>query len=130
MPKEDTQFKKGWKGGPGRPSISPELKKIPGITKEEVDKILAKFSRMSRDEIKAFMADPTATMMELMVGSVVLKAYQHGDQNRLGFIFDRTIGKVKEVKEIQLPKPTLIERENGQQILLGATMDEVTDGDD
>jgi hypothetical protein len=108
--------------------MSNELKKIPGITKEEVDKILAKFSRMSRDEIKAFMEDRTATMMELMVGSVVLKAYQHGDQNRLGFIFDRTIGKVKEVKEIQLPKPTLIERENGQQIVLGAAMDEITDG--
>jgi hypothetical protein len=52
----------------------------------------------------------------------VLKAEQHGDQNRINWILDRTIGKVKETKEIILPVPTIVERPNGDIIELGAEL--------
>lgn len=105
-----------------------DLKKIPGLSKEEVDKILAKFGRMSRAEIKDHMADPATPMLELMVGAVVMKAYQHGDQSRLNFILERTIGKVKDQVEVSLPEPTFVKRLNGEVIELGAEM--IGDGKD
>lgn len=128
MPGKGRPFQKGKPGGPGRPRMNPELKKIPGLSKEEVDKILAKFGRMSRAEIKDHMADPATPMLELMVGAVVMKAYQHGDQSRLNFILERTIGKVKDQVEVTLPEPTFVKRLNGEVIELGAEM--IGDGKD
>jgi len=103
--------------------MAPELKGVPRLKKEEVEAVLARFAHMSRAEIRAKMEDPKTTMLEMMVGSVVLKAYKHGDQNRLNFLLDRTIGRVKEKIEVTLPEPTYIERfEPNQPVIeLGAT---------
>lgn len=108
--------------------MAPELKKIPRLSKESVEKLMTKFANMDRIEIQELMKDPKATMMELMVGSVILKAYKDGDQSRINWILDRTIGKVKEQKEIILPMPTIIERPSGEVIELGAEL--LTEGDD
>jgi hypothetical protein len=127
--REKTQFKKGHnKPGPGRPPQAPELKKIPRLTKDQVQACIAKYQWMGLDELEVAMKDEKRSMLEHMIMSIIHKAMKQGDQNRLEFLFNRTIGKVKEVTEIQLPEPTFVKRLNGEVIELGAEM--IGDGKD
>ena len=119
-------FKKGKPGGPGRPPLAPELKGIPKLTKEQVEACIAKYQWMSLDELEVALKDPKRSMLEHMVMSIIHKAVKHGDQNRLEFLFNRTIGKVKDQVEVSLPEPTFVKRLNGEVIELGAEM--ITDG--
>jgi len=127
--REKSQFKKGNKLGKGRPPLAPELKGIPRLTKEQVEACIAKYQWMGLDEIEACMEDKSRSMLEHMIMSIIHKAMVQGDQGRLEFLFNRTIGKVKDITEIQLPEPTFVKRLNGEVIELGAEMiEEKKDG--
>jgi len=47
---------------------------------------------MNTEEIKAKSSDPTTTMLEALVGSIVTKALAHGDQNRMNFLIEQVMG--------------------------------------
>jgi hypothetical protein len=64
----------------------------------------------------------------MYIARILVKGISEGDTQRLNFLFDRLIGKVKEVKEITTPKPTVMKLLDGKtEIILGATMDSVTE---
>jgi hypothetical protein len=122
-------FKKGKPGGPGRPPMAPELKGIPRLTKEQVEACIAKYQWMGLDELEVAMKDEKRSMLEHMIMSIIHKAVVQGDQGRMEFLLNRTIGKVKDITEIQLPEPTFVKRLNGEVIELGAEMiEEKKDG--
>lgn len=123
-------FGKGCKPGPGRPPLAPELKNIPRLTKEQLEATIAKYNYLPLKDLEVLKKDMTLMVLDHMVISIIIKALKHGDQNRMQFLLDRTIGRVKEVKEIVLPQPTYIERANGHVIELGAEMIESGDGDE
>lgn len=125
MPGKGKPFKKGNQAGKGkgRPSMPKDLKEVKSLTKSHVEKVMNKFADMTKAEIEAVIRDPNTTMLEHMVGSIAIKAVKDGDQQRLNFLLDRTIGKVKEVKEIVLPEPTYIQRTSGEVLELGVALD-------
>jgi hypothetical protein len=114
-PKNLKPFPKGTSGNQsGRPK---DL-----LTKDKVDAIIGRFSYMNRDELQAVVQDPKTPMIEIMVASVMVKAAKDGDYSRLEAILARSIGKVKETKELILPKPTVVQRRDGSQTVLSAEL--------
>ena len=84
---KDHRFKPGWKGGPGRPK---------GIIRaDEVKALMGRFWNMTRVDLKAVVDDQKATMGEIMVAAVMVKAAKDGDYSRLSFLLDRAIGRVR-----------------------------------
>jgi hypothetical protein len=122
MPKKDTRIKKGQVLNPhGRPKIPEDLKKARKLTKTRAAQLFELFMNKSVEELEKVCKDKKTTVLEGMIARVAMKAIQEGDPKRLDFMLDRTIGKVKEVKEIQLPKPMIVENlEDGNKTLLGA----------
>lgn len=123
-------FKPGNPGGPGRPKLMPELKSIPHLKADECRRIIAKFSRMTLAEVQEFSERSDVPMIQLVVAKIYLKAAQDGDQSRLNFVFDRSIGKVQDKIEVTLPQPYVIKRPStGEEVVVGATQGDDSDGD-
>ncbi len=81
-------------------------------------------ARCTLAEIKTVIGDPVTDAADLMICQIVLHAIKHGDQKRLEFILERTIGKVKETLEVIQPTPTVIRRRNGEEVELGTKIEE------
>ena len=100
MGREATQFKKGNRANPGgRPKLPEAVRNLKATTQAEAEASLIAMLRMSKEELSAKLNDPKTSMSELAIGSVIAKAVKEGDQSRLGFVWDRLFGKVKEVVE-------------------------------
>lgn len=104
----------------GRPKKPEELKKLERVTKTEVMAKLAQFLKMNIDELQVILEDKSLPVLDHWVGRVALMGIKNGDEKRLNFLFDRLIGKVTDKIEHTLPKPTIIVRPSGEQVLLGA----------
>lgn len=96
------KFEKGNKKGRGRPRKDPELVEVQKINRDIVEARLVSFMTMTREGLKAVIDNPATSMLDLMVASLVQKAIKEGDHQRLGFLFDRVIGKVKENVDITM----------------------------
>ena len=127
MSKKPGTFQKGNPGGPGRPKMPEELKAVKSLTKTMVEKVIAKYSTMSLEELRVAAANEKLPTMEHMVIAVALKAVEEADHKRTDFLLDRSVGKVKEVKELVIAEPTYIERPDGAVIELGMTLIEGSD---
>lgn len=130
-----TQFKKGQSGNPkGRPKTREDLKKIKLMTADEASRLIQKIVDMDADKLADMMADPKTPALEIMVAKVVLKAIQEGDTSRINFIFDRTVGKVIDKREVEV-RPVTYEatvREDGtliQQVAAEEAAGETIDGE-
>ena len=102
----------------GRPKVPEDLKAVRTLHKDLIERKIAYFWHMSKADLKDYIADDSNPAGDSMIASVCLEALVSGDHTRLNFLLDRTIGKVKEVKEIVLPKPTVVESIDGQRTLL------------
>ena len=78
----------------GRPSKPDDLKKASKLTRTEAEAILVEFMRMNIDELEAVLKDRKRPVMHHIIGRIALMAIKNGDQSRMGFLLDRTIGKV------------------------------------
>lgn len=92
-----TSFKPGQSGNPaGRKKLPPEVKEARKLSQESMVIALNKLIYCNREDLKSIIADPTTDALTLLVASIVSKGISGGDHMRLGFIFDRLIGKVSE----------------------------------
>lgn len=92
-----TPIKKGQVLNPtGRPSDAPEIKRIKILTKTEFDIVASQFLGMTKERLEELKDDPTLSVLDHMVLSVVRKAILYGDQNRFEFLLNRLIGRVPE----------------------------------
>jgi hypothetical protein len=89
-------FKKGNPGGPGRPPVLPELKGIEPMTKDTYSRLLNKTMSMSREELKAVLNDPNASVKDLALAAIASRAISNGDPQRWESILNRAIGPVKQ----------------------------------
>lgn len=119
MPKGVPGFKKGHSFGKGRPKKPEEVRQAEKVSKNEVMLCLSKFMRLSQSELLTISEDPTRPAMEVWIAKVCTLGIEKGDQFRLDFIFNRLIGKVTDKIEHAFPKPTIIERLDGSQTVLG-----------
>lgn len=122
-------FKKGNTLGKGRPPVDPELKAAKKLTKTRAEELFSLYMHKTAKELDAICKNSNTTVLEAMIARVAQQAIRDGDQRRLDFMLDRTVGKVKEVTEIQLPKPMIVENLEGDSKLLGAIEAEVVEDD-
>lgn len=120
-PIKDFMWQPGQSGNPsGRPPLPPELRAFKELTNQEVKRYFAKYSRMSVEEVKEAAADQSLPMIEAVIASGYKEALFEGDFSRLNFVLNRTIGKVSDKVEVELPKPFVIKSRAGEEITLGA----------
>ena len=78
----------------GRPKLPEEVKAARKYTRGEIEVLIAKYGDMSTDELLAIAKDPKSRVIEAMIASIAAWGIKKGDQARLNFILDRTIGPV------------------------------------
>jgi len=92
------------------------------LSKEFVEVKLTEMLQKNMDEIDGILADKSRQTIDHWICMIISKGIKEGDYRRLDFILDRLIGKVKDVKEITVPAPTIIQRRSGEQVELGSKM--------
>lgn len=112
-------YKKGNPGGPGRPKKDPDLKMAMAFTRTSVEKLLVRFLCMNLDELKTIMDDRKRPAIEHFVARIVHFGLSSGDQQKLNFLLERIVGKVRDQIEHTVIRPTVIERLDGSQVQLG-----------
>lgn len=90
----------GKSGNPsGRPKLPEELK---DCTAGELKLLIWRLWKTKVAELKKMVAeDSEAGAGEQVVAQVFLKAIEYGDPQRLDYLLNRLIGKVKEVVEVE-----------------------------
>jgi len=95
-------FKKGntfGKNPGGRKAVIPALLGVPTMSKENVRRLVLKYLQMTPAEMGEKLHDPNTTMLEHMMMAVIQKAMKEGDEKRINFLLDRSIGKVATVDD-------------------------------
>jgi hypothetical protein len=72
-----------------------EVRRLKDQAKAEVIKSISEGLMMTKDEIAKVMNDPEATMVQMLVGAVILKAIKEGDMYRFGTLINYVLGKPK-----------------------------------
>jgi hypothetical protein len=110
-PSKAHQFKKGTSGNlQGRPK---------GLfTTDMLKAVIAKHFEMSKEEIAALLKNDKAKAIDLIVCSAIMKAIKDGDIGKAEYLFMRSLGKVMEKLEVAHPEPVIIQRANGDQVML------------
>jgi hypothetical protein len=117
-------FKPGNPGGPGRPPLPPELKDVRRLTKTEFERIVNRFLWLSDAEFEKALRDPALSKMERVIANIVAKAAEHGDHTRAEWLAMRLLGKVQDKVEVSQPKPFVVNRLDGGQLVLGSKAEE------
>lgn len=92
---KDYRFKPGQSGNPsGRPKLPEHLRFIQSFSGHEVEKIFAKYLRMTKDELQEIVRKDETPMIDLCVAQLIAQAAIHADVARFTMILDRTIGRV------------------------------------
>ena len=114
-------FKTGHdKAGPGRPKIPPEIRMASKLTRRKLEAAMNRLLFKEKRELEDIIDSDFTTALDCALARILLLTARDGDQKRLDFFFDRLVGKVKEVKQIEMPKPAIIHKRDGERILLGS----------
>lgn len=76
---------------------------------------------MTTDEIKAIQKDPSTTMIEHLIISILGKAAKDGDQKRMNMILDRVIGPVIRPVPVFLPPDNPTEPQAPEGVTIDVT---------
>lgn len=94
-----TPWQPGQSGNPsGKPKLPEELRAIATLSREEVRKIVSKYSRMTKDELDIACTSTKTAMIELAIAAVFLKAIQYGDSNRLNCLLNHAYPQSEQVE--------------------------------
>lgn len=82
----------------GRPKmVDPKVSDYSkNLTKTAVISALSTMLECSEDELDAILKDRTVPALRKAIASVISRCIKDGDYTRLEFLFNRTIGKVKD----------------------------------
>lgn len=111
-------FEKGNPGGPGQPPLPPDVKKARKLNAAEFTRVATEYLYFTKDELKKKATDPATPIIELLVGSIVAKAVEHGDSTRLEMLLNRLIGKVTDKIKHELPKATVVQLYGEEAVLV------------
>jgi hypothetical protein len=89
-------FKKGNKLSKGRPRTSMEVKHIQQLTRDNVVKTMNNLAGLNIQELEEVLKDKTKTVHELMLAKVIVEAIKRGDNQRIEWLYQRTMGKMRE----------------------------------
>jgi hypothetical protein len=77
-------------------------KKFKNLDQGDIAEAIARYSQFTTAELKYFCASPNAKALDKMIAKLFLEAGVKGDPARVNFLLDRSVGKVKDVKEVQV----------------------------
>lgn len=90
-------FVPGVSGNPnGRPKTPDDLKEALKMTRVEFQQLLVKYLAYDLYQLAEKQKDPRTTALDRIVISVITNAIKKGDQQRLDFLMNRIIGKVRD----------------------------------
>lgn len=82
-----------------RKTLPADVKAMRKLTRAEVIEKLSKYLHLEKRELKKIKDSVNTPMLDLMVISVIEKASSLGDDRRLNFLLENTVGKLQnEVK--------------------------------
>jgi hypothetical protein len=116
-------FKPGNPGGPGRPPLPPELKAAKRLTKTEFERIANQYLFATDAELEKAEQNSETPAIERLVISILRRGNKDGDHARAEWLLQRLLGKVTDKVEVSQPKPFVIERSDGSQLVLGAKVE-------
>lgn len=119
-------FPVGNKLSNGRPKKDPLIKKAAKFTRTSIEALLTQFLYLNMDELNAVIEDAKRPTIDHFVAKILQIGIKTGDQQKLNFLLERIIGKVRDQIEHTVVRPTIIRRLDGSEVQLGA----VTDGSD
>lgn len=97
---EKGKWKKGQSGNPnGMKPMPKHLKNVKDLDARVVQKTLSYFMEMDYNQLTEVLKDKSRPVMDHMIARICAMAIKNGDQQRLDFLFNRIIGKVKDKVE-------------------------------
>jgi len=86
----------------GRPKIRDNLKEVKLMTKSDMRRLIQKIVDMTPQELIDLSTNMEVPALEMMLASVAVNAIKHGDQSKINFLLERTIGKVADKHEYEI----------------------------
>lgn len=118
-------FAPGNSHGKGRPKVPEDVKEARKLNQVEFERVANKYLYLTRDELKASLAAPATTVVELLVGSIIGQAVQKGDHTRMEFLLNRLIGRVVDRIEVKPVEPFVLHRrDGGEPVVMGVKAQE------
>lgn len=125
------QWKKGQSGNPGgKKALPADLRKVANLTSEELRRTISKHFRMTKAEISAVLDDPASPTINLIIAKTIERSLTFGDIAKAEYLFQRLMGKVVEKIEVEHPEPVMIQRANGEQVVLDAVLADAGDDEE
>lgn len=124
MPKKESYFKKGNKGGPGRPRLDPDLKDLRLRSRSDVEKTILKLYNYSELKLEEMLNSKEFNLWEKHIARIILKGIAKGDHASLTVLSDYIFGKRPERLEMNLeskegtmtPQIHIILPQNGREL--------------
>jgi len=79
-----------------------DLKEARSMNAHDFENSLYKYMSMPFIDLQKIFKDPKTPSRDLAVISILKNAIEKGDNQRLNFLLERTIGKVKDVSEVSI----------------------------
>lgn len=111
-------FVKGQVSNPkGRPRTPDDLKMARQMYAHDIEAAIYKYGDMTIEQLKAAVSNPSTPSKDLAIIKIMTEAISKGDHQRLDFILNRTIGKVKDTVDhnVQM-KPSILVKTDGTEV--------------
>jgi len=115
-------FELGNTYGQGRPILPLDLKGVKPLSEDVYKRMYTKYLEMPLSDLTARIEEKTLPALEHLFAASIKAAIDTGNLPGLRDGFDRTLGKVKDSLEVTMPKPLVIRRLNGDEIVLTAAL--------
>jgi len=117
-------FQPGRSGNPGgRPKLSAEDRALRNMTKEQFREVANLLIEKDDQELMRIASTPGTPFLMVWLIQCYLKGAENGDYDTLDKLMNRVIGKVRDEVDMNFPKPLVIEKLDGSQIIVGTTRD-------
>ncbi len=97
-------------------------KKFAELDGKVVKELINKYSHYNRAELELIYQDPLLIARDAIAICMLLNGVYKANPSFFMMLLDRSVGKVTEKVEIQMPEPTLIRRFEGEIVELGAKL--------
>jgi signal recognition particle subunit SEC65 len=99
----------------GRPRIPKEIAVVKVMSKQMVETAISLMLNKKVTELEAILKDKSRPTLDHFIGRIIMKGIVEGDHQRLEFLFQRVIGRVKDQIDISMPEPYIVESVGGDK---------------